>query len=103
MGASEFFTSFSGATVREAFNNATEAARHEYGHGGYTGTIAEKNDYKSASSQVFDSRVEADAFANDCLSDGNHWANDKWGPAAYVTYKNKDGAIRFLFFGVASD
>jgi hypothetical protein len=43
MGAANFITGGTGATMREAFSNATQQAAHEYGHGGYTGTIAEKN------------------------------------------------------------
>jgi hypothetical protein len=62
MGASEFFTSASGKNVKEAFREATEDARYENGHGGYTGTIAEKHEYKSASSQVFDSYQQAHRF-----------------------------------------
>lgn len=102
MGASEFFNSASGKTVAEAFRNVTEDARYEYGHGGYTGTIAEKNDYKSASSKVFDSYQEAMDFANEKMSDDNHWCQDKWGPAGYVTYKSGQG-VKYLFFGWASD
>jgi len=32
-----------GKTAQEAFDAAVAQARHEYGHGGYTGTIAEKS------------------------------------------------------------
>lgn len=103
MGATEFFTSAAGATVAEAFSSAVSSAEYESGHGGYTGTIAEKSDYQSASSQTFENVNEARDFANQKLGDSNHWCNDKWGPAAYVTYKNKNGETRFLFFGVASD
>jgi len=45
MGACNFFDMEFGKGVREAFNLATHRARYEYGHGGYTGTIAEKSDY----------------------------------------------------------
>ena len=102
MGASEFFTPASGKDVKEAFANAVSHARHEYGHGGYTGTIAEKHDYKSASSEIFESVVEATVFAESKIDDENHWCQDKWGPAGYVKYK-KGEEIRYLFFGVASD
>ena len=43
MGASTFLTRATGKTAREAFASATSDARYEHGHGGYTGTIAEKN------------------------------------------------------------
>ena len=103
MGATEFFTTSSGKTAQEAFRSAVEEAQYEYGHGGYTGTIAEKSDCKSASSQVFESSEVATEFAAGKMDDPDHWCNDKWGPAAYVSFKNKDGNVKFLFFGWASD
>lgn len=42
MGATTFSTFALGKNAREAFRQAQEHARYEYGHGGYTGTIAEK-------------------------------------------------------------
>lgn len=42
MGATTFFTYGAGRNVNEAFRSAQDDARYEYGHGGYTGTIAEK-------------------------------------------------------------
>lgn len=102
MGASEFFNSGTGSSVREVFNNLVSEARYENGHGGYTGTIAEKHDYKSASSEVFESYDAAYDFASEKMSDDNHWCQDKWGPAAYLSFKNKKGELSYLFFGWAS-
>lgn len=45
MGANAFETMSHGKTAREAFHAAAEAAAWECGHGGYTGTIAEKSDF----------------------------------------------------------
>lgn len=42
MGASDFSEEVTGKTAEEAFESAKENARYEYGHNGYTGTIAEK-------------------------------------------------------------
>ena len=42
MGATTFRTSATGATAAEAFRAAAKQAAYEHGHGGYTGTIAEK-------------------------------------------------------------
>jgi hypothetical protein len=42
MGATTFFTYSHGRNVGEAFRQAQDEARYENGHGGYTGTIAEK-------------------------------------------------------------
>ena len=102
MGAEYFCEVGKGKTVKEAFNRLVEEARYESGHGGYTGTIAEKSDYKSASSKVFENRQEAMDFAEKKSEDGNHWSDDKWGPAAYVSFKNDKGEVCYLFFGWAS-
>lgn len=45
MGAYDFRTMSLGKTAADAFRSATEQARWTDGHGGYTGTIAEKHDY----------------------------------------------------------
>jgi len=45
MGATTFSTYGLGRTPEEAFRQAVERAQWEYGHGGYTGTIAEKSHY----------------------------------------------------------
>jgi len=45
MAATDFQTTAKGATAAAAFNRAVADARHEYGHGGYTGTIAEKTSF----------------------------------------------------------
>lgn len=45
MGACSFYTEEFGKTASEAFIKATRQARYDYGHAGYTGTIAEKDDY----------------------------------------------------------
>ena len=42
MGAASFDTAAFGKTPQAAFNAAQDRARHDYGHAGYTGTIAEK-------------------------------------------------------------
>jgi hypothetical protein len=42
MGATNFYTEAEGKTFAEAFSNAVREARHWHGHGGYSGTIAEK-------------------------------------------------------------
>jgi hypothetical protein len=42
MGGNTFFTTAEGRTADDAFRTAVSQAQWEYGHGGYTGTIAEK-------------------------------------------------------------
>ena len=46
MGADQFSSVGYGATANEAFRSAVESAQCEHGHGGYTGTIAEKGSYR---------------------------------------------------------
>lgn len=45
MGACDFAAAAHGKTAREAFARAVERAQWEHGHGGYTGTVAEKHDF----------------------------------------------------------
>ena len=45
MGAENFFVIETGKTAQAAFDRAREDALYWYGHGGYTGTIAEKGSY----------------------------------------------------------
>lgn len=45
MGGTTFEVVGKGRTVREAFDQAHEAALWEHGHGGYSGTIAEKGEW----------------------------------------------------------
>ena len=42
MGASEYMNAGKGKTAQVAFDKVTENARWNHGHGGYSGTIAEK-------------------------------------------------------------
>ena len=49
MGAADFFTTARGKTAQEAFGAALDEARHMFGRGGYTGTIAEKDGFKMVS------------------------------------------------------
>ena len=93
MGAQDFQVTATGATAQ-----ATSDARYEYGHGGYTGTIAEKHDFKI---EVPPSGVSAEAYIDQCMDweSGDNWAvNDKWGPACAV----QTGPNEWTFFGSAS-
>jgi hypothetical protein len=45
MGACEFAIDNIGKTVAEAFDQPVESARFNYGHAGYTGTMAEKDGF----------------------------------------------------------
>lgn len=45
MGAEQFSQTGKGKTADEAFRTAVDAALYAYGHAGYTGTLAEKDQY----------------------------------------------------------
>lgn len=94
MGAQEFITSGFGDTVQEAFKDAVQTARYNYGNAGYTGSIAEKNNYKVIECE-FD---EVDKIIDDCLADYDHWCQDKWGDAGAVQLREGE----WIFFGWAS-
>ncbi len=95
MGASDFFTKSFGKTPQEAFRNAQEDASHEYGHGGYTGSIAEKNSFIMISLPENKNPME---YALHLIETEDNRIDDKWGPAGCI--KIKDG--EYLFFGWAS-
>lgn len=77
MGATTFETYGLGKTASEAFANARERALYNYGHAGYTGTIAEKPGYvlfvipkgvRCTASRFLELVAQADEF----LEDGYH-------------------------------
>ena len=112
LGASEFFTTQKGKTAAEAFTTATEVARYEYGHGGYTGTIAEKDAFRlfkvpegMTAEQVFEALQSCPLTLppeherhRGMLEAIAAFADDKWGPAACL----QTGSDEFTFFGLAS-
>ena len=96
MGASEFMCTGHGATAKEAFAALTEEYRHEFGHGGYSGTIAEKREFVMISVPAGKDPQE---FAGELLEEDKHPICDKWGPAGCI----KLGPTKFFFFGWASE
>ena len=116
MGASAFTDTVIGKykSTQEAFNCAVEDAAHEHGHGGYTGTIAEKTSFKMVTCPP---RVSPYKFAEKCIDNEEHFLSDKWGPAGCIEYtgaylkklkercghKGERGIRAFIFFGWASE
>jgi hypothetical protein len=100
MGAETFSQRVSGKTAQEAFNAAQEQARYDYGHAGYTGTIAEKHDFimLKPSPERLEEIKAGQWFDYD--PDDPLWrkVDDKWGPAGCLAL----GDGQFLFFGWAS-
>jgi hypothetical protein len=83
-------------TPQKAFRAAVENACWEYGHSGYTGTIAEKSEFVTVGSVV--TVEEAYKLANRLINEGDPRVDDKWGPAGCISIAGKG----FLFFGWAS-
>ncbi|MGW1053565.1 hypothetical protein [Streptomyces sp. NPDC002521] len=101
MGAVEFFTTATGPNLKAALNTAREEAQWEHGHGGYTGTIAEKYEVS-----LFDEprRSESDALARaeELVRVGDPRIDDKWGPAGALAITTASGDEGWLFFGFAT-
>lgn len=101
MGADVFYEVYPGKNANEAFASAVHDAKYDHGHAGYTGSIAEKDDFVMVSKQVFDSRSDAADYANKLIEEGDPRIDDKWGPAGCVSFKQND-KIMYMFFGWAS-
>lgn len=78
MGADWFTWEQSGSDVAEAFHAALRDAAFEYGHGGYTGTIAEKDSY-TVIDRTIRTWEDTRRFADTLMDDDR--VSDKWGPA----------------------
>ena len=90
-GGTDFWDWGQGSDPRKVFSDLQARAQHEYGHGGYSGSIAEKDGYKIRSREKMNTK-EAEAFANRDIDN-----NDKWGPAFAIPSGNG-----WLFYGIAS-
>lgn len=95
MGAEQFMTQAEGKTPQEAFNKAYVTAGYDHGHGGYTGTIAEKQKFVLIDVPKGNNPV---TYADELMDNDDKRIDDKWGPAGCV--KIEDG--KYLFFGWAS-
>lgn len=95
MGACTFQSTATGKTAKDAFTKAREQALYDHGHGGYTGTIAEKPGFRMVAEGV---DPDPAATMKRCLDDEHHWCQDKWGDAACLQI----GPEKWLFFGWAS-
>lgn len=95
MGAQQFIEEAVGKTAKEAFQAAVSTAQYECGHGGYTGTIAEKHDFRMI--PIAGDRSPHDV-ARAMLDADDRRVCDKWGPAGCIAL----GGDRWLFFGWAS-
>lgn len=91
MGGESFITKKKGETADDAFRDAVKDAQYERGHGGYTGTIAEKREFELLE---IPEGMSVNEFVSQKMND-----NDKWGPAFCVRDEKADV---WVFFGFAS-
>lgn len=95
MGATDFTHLVQHSDAHRAFAMAVSEATHEHGHGGYSGTIAEKDGFAIIDRTVR-SRAAAYRYVSDIVeaswqedddrfpADVTRIVNDKWGPAAAI-------------------
>lgn len=94
MGAAQFTEVSHGASAAEAFNRAKEAAYWEHGHGGYTGTIAEKPGFVTIKNHFAAGGVSAEKLAEKIASADMHVNSTfggREGQAAYLSLVKKYG------------
>lgn len=97
MGAQTYESTKQGKNAQDAFNKAVESAQWDYGHAGYTGSIAEKNSFVMI--ELPEGR-EAYEYARELIREGDDRIDDKWGPSGCI--KIPGDADLYLFFGWAS-
>lgn len=115
MGATDFTDIGNGSSAAEAFRSLVEAALHVHGHGGYTGTIAEKDGFATYAVAIPEGTSPYD-FAYSVMNEGwkpervahidpgvlqrmRDTARDKWAAAVHIDL----GGGEHLFFGMASE
>jgi hypothetical protein len=88
MGAEKFRTSAAAKSANEAFDLVKAQAKYDYGHAGYTGTIAEKPGFRifeppeGMTPREFIHAIESDKIADD--EKVMEFYDDKWAPAVCV-------------------
>ena len=80
-------------TPQEAFDVAVDNARYDYGHAGYTGTIAEKRDFIRLGVVGVSVEDNEDLYDDPRIS-------DKWGPAGHMFSEDDK---HHIFVGWASE
>lgn len=120
MGAESFQTHSYGKTTVEAFDTAVNNAQYDYGHAGYTGTIAEKDGFiaymtvpkgmsMDAIQEALEFYYEDNPVDPEFVKLQDHYGmvtaqnmvdeyNDKWGPAIAFPI----GDDHWCFMGLAS-
>lgn len=86
MGATSYEVYVAGANPATCFDKAVKDAQHESGHGGYTGTIAEKNGsgfrkYPTGPLPIAAARELANSLMDEEVDEAPLDLTDKWGAA----------------------
>lgn len=104
MGAQTFMEHGHGTDVKDAFSNAVDQACYDYGHAGYTGSLAEKDSYVVIPLEGEATREAAVRLANQLMDDDDVRISDKWGPAGAIRYfdESRPEEQSWVFFGWAS-
>ncbi len=101
MASTDFFCSATGKSPEEAFRGAVDEAKWEHGHGGYTGTIAERGMCPLLVLEEAEDRESLMRTFHEIMNDRQHPCHDKWsGPVCCSAVKDEPGT--FYFFGYAS-
>lgn len=99
MGAEQFSQIVKGfTTANAAFESAVAEAHWDFGHAGYTGTIAEKKEFVMIDVPDKWGPWDPEDYAYSLIDEGDERINDKWGPAGCIDL----GLDNWLFFGWAS-
>lgn len=101
MGAGTFITEADGSDLAIAFQAAREAAAYEHGHGGYTGTLAEKDDVVVIEATPLNPNA-AYALATRLINEGDPRVDDKWGPAGAIAVNRDTREVTFTGLSAAS-
>lgn len=102
MGGEQFEARASAKSAAVAFTIARDKALYDYGHRGYTGTIAEKQEFREI---ALNPGETPEACMERCYAEKDHFVDDKWGPAGCIDTgpdPKVDGSRIFIFFGWAS-
>ena len=95
MGGELFQTKAKGKTADVAFRRAVKEAQYDHGHGGYSGTIAEKPSFVMVA--VPEGRDPEDyAESDEGIAKAD--PDGKWGPCGCIRLSKDE----WLFFGWAS-
>lgn len=93
MGAQDFQEYSDLLDVNEAFKDAHDRACYEYGHGGYTGSMAEKGDYTIISSAPV-IMEHAQELITKLMNANDPRISDKWGPAGAIAIGEPSGPVK---------